>query len=148
MDELINRMNKLLASSYSYYLKASFFHWNVKGEYFPMYHSFLGDLYSEVYDSIDTIAEHIRQLDGVPQNSPSMLKQNTYLTEATSVINSKDMMSELLTDTQRLVKDLVEINTMSERFSEIGLSNFLQDRHAAFKKHAWMLKSIVDESTE
>lgn len=149
MEELIDRLNKFLASTYVIYLKSHFFHWNVRGSDFPMYHAFLGDFYAEIYGSVDDIAEHIRQLDGIPFNSPSMIRQNSYISEASNNVPvSIEMFNELLADVQQVSKDLVDINRISDRFSEIGLSNFLQDRHAAFRKHAWMLKSIVAKVPE
>lgn len=148
MEELINRLNKLLASSYVFYLKSHFYHWNVIGSDFPMNHKFLGDVYDEVYGSIDDFAEHIRQLDGIPLNAPSFLMQNSYLSEAKNTKYMKDIVTELLADVNKLSSDLVEVDRMADRYSEIGLSNFLQDRHAAFRKHAWMFKSILKEDAE
>jgi len=142
MDELINRMNRLLADSYQIYLKAHFFHWNVTDPNFPQYHEFLGNFYEEVYGSIDPIAEFIRTLDGTPQNSPSMLKQNSTVVETNEVRSAGEMMDELLFDTGVAVKDIMLAMEMADKFNEVGLSNYLQERHAAFKKHAWMLKSI------
>jgi starvation-inducible DNA-binding protein len=142
MDELINRMNRLLADSYQFYLKAHYFHWNVTGPNFPQYHEFLGNLYVEVYGSIDPIAEFIRTIDGTPQNSPSMLKQNSTVVETNDVRSAEEMMDELLLDTGAAVKSVMLAMEMADKFNEVGLSNFLQERHAAFKKHAWMLKSI------
>ena len=57
MDELKQLLKISLANSFAFYLKAQFYHWNVVGENFPQYHSFLGDLYEEVYGSGDNIAE-------------------------------------------------------------------------------------------
>lgn len=143
MEELIVRLNRFLASSYVFYLKAHFYHWNVFGADFPQYHEFFGNLYEEVYGSIDTIAEHIRQVNGVPQNAPSMLTQNSIISESKNTKYVDQIVTELLDDVDAIARDIVDINKISERFSEIGLSNYLQDRHAAFKKHSWMLKSIL-----
>jgi starvation-inducible DNA-binding protein len=145
MDELIDRLNKFLASTYVLYLKAHFYHWNVTGPDFPQYHEFLGDVYEEVYGSIDKVSEHVRQLNGVPENAPSALMRNSYILEAKTPKYVKEIIMEMLEDVDRLSSDLVDINKISERYSEIGLSNFLQDRHAAFRKHSWMFKSILKE---
>ena len=142
MEELINRMNRLLADSYQIYLKAHFFHWNVTGPDFPEYHQFLGNFYEEIYGSIDPIAEFIRTLDGTPQTSPSMIKQNSTVVETNEVRSASEMMEELLFDTGVAVKDIMQAMEMADKFNEVGLSNYLQERHAAFKKHAWMLRSI------
>ena len=144
MEELISRMNALLASSYMLYLKSSFYHWNVKHPDFPMYHQFFGDLYQEIYESIDDIAEHIRQLNGIPANSPSMLTQNSFVEGTTLVVPAPVMVANLYSDVNLFFQEIVKTNELAERFSEIGLANFLQDRHAALKKHAWMLRSMVE----
>lgn len=143
MEELIDRMNKLLANSYSLYLKAHFYHWNTFGQDFPQFHDFFGDFYEEVYGSIDTLAEFIRAMDGTPQNSISMLKQNSTLTEVTSPKNIPDSVEDIQFDVQVLIKDVLSTMDMADKFREVGLSNYLQERHAAYKKHAWMLKSIL-----
>lgn len=145
MDELIDRLNKFLASTYVLYLKAHFYHWNVTGPDFPQYHEFFGSVYEEIYGSIDMIAEHIRQLNGIPENSPTSLIRNSYISEAKNPKYVKEIVMELLDDVDRLSADLVDLNKISERYSEIGLSDYLTTRHAAFRKHSWMFKSIFKE---
>ena len=141
MEELIARMNRILADTYQIYLKTHFYHWNITGPDFPQYHEFLNEIYDEVYGSVDPIAEHIRQLDGIPQNAPSMIKQNSSIVETTSVKPALDMLEDINFDMQTIVKNITETAKLADKFSELGLSNFLQDRHAAYKKHIWMLKS-------
>jgi starvation-inducible DNA-binding protein len=145
MEELIDRLNRFLASSYVLYLKTHFYHWNVFGADFPQYHEFFGNVYEEVYGSIDTIAEHIRQINGIPENAPSLLLKNSIISESRNTKYVNEIVTELLDDVDAIARDIVDINKISERFSEIGLSNYLQDRHAAFKKHSWMLKSILKQ---
>jgi DNA-binding ferritin-like protein len=71
-----------------------------------------------------------------------MLKQNSTVVETNEVRSAGEMMDELLFDTGIAVKDIMLAMEMADKFNEVGLSNYLQERHAAFKKHAWMLKSI------
>lgn len=143
MDELINRLNKVLANATMLYLKASFFHWNVTGSNFPQYHSFFGDFYNEIYGSVDTIAEYIRTLDGIPHSAPSMVKANSSISEVSEVGSAENMMRGLLEDVYTSNKDIMSAIDMADKFKKVGISNFLQERQAAFDKHAWMLKSIL-----
>ena len=62
MEQLILQLKRILATSFAMYLKSHNFHWNVEGPDFPEYHEFLGNLYEEVYGSVDEIAEKIRML--------------------------------------------------------------------------------------
>lgn len=56
MNDLIQQMKVVLADTFTFYLKAHNFHWNVEGPDFQQYHSFLGDLYGEVWGATDAIA--------------------------------------------------------------------------------------------
>jgi starvation-inducible DNA-binding protein len=143
MDELIDRLNKVLADSYQFSLKSHFYHWNVTGPDFPQYHDFLGDIYAEVRGSIDQTAEYIRTIDGVPHNSPSMVRQNSDIKETSVVKPALEMISDLVSDTAIAVNNLMDAMEMADKFNEVGISNYLQERHAAYKKHAWMLKSTL-----
>ena len=62
--QLIDKLKELLASTFSLYLKAHNYHWNVTGPNFAQYHEFFGDFYEEVHGSVDTTAEEIRKLGG------------------------------------------------------------------------------------
>jgi starvation-inducible DNA-binding protein len=53
MNDLIEQMKVVLADSFVMYTKAHGYHWNVEGTLFPMLHDFFGDIYAEVYGSID-----------------------------------------------------------------------------------------------
>ena len=60
MEELAQSLKVAQAESFSFYLKAHKFHWNVEGPDFVQYHEFLADLYTEVWAGVDVIAELIR----------------------------------------------------------------------------------------
>jgi len=141
MDELINLMEKTLADSFAFYLKAHKFHWNVEGPDFKQYHDLFGGLYEEVWGAVDSIAEHIRTLDAYAPGSLSKFSELTTIAESNSTPSASSMVTELLSDNQKVVNSLTEAYKMAERFSELGLANFLQDRIDIHKKHGWMLRA-------
>lgn len=142
MDELAQLLSKALADTFAMYLKSHNFHWNVKGPNFPQYHGYLGDLYLELHGAVDPIAEHIRTLDAFAPGSLSRYLALTSISDNNDEISAAEMFTQLLSDNQTVVNSLVDAEKMATRFSEIGISNFLQDRIDIHKKHAWMLKSI------
>lgn len=142
MNELTNTLVKALADSAAFYLKAQGFHWNVEGDDFPMYHQFFGELYEEVYGAVDTIAELIRTLDVKSPAGINTLGKLTGISES-SASTSDAMITELFRDNQIVLSSLLACYNQAERFSEFGISNFIQDRIQAHKKHAWMLRSMT-----
>ena len=84
MDELKTSIKVLLANATVMYYKAHQFHWNVEGSDFTQYHEFFGDLYTDVYDSIDPIAENLRKLDEyAPVSLDELFKYKTLQEETT-----------------------------------------------------------------
>lgn len=141
MNELQDLMRKVLADSFAFYLKAHNFHWNVEGPDFKQYHDLFGGLYEEVWEAVDAIAEHIRAIEGYAPGSLSKFAELTKINDNNSFPVAEVMIKELLSDNQKVITSLTEAFKMAERFSEVGLSNFLQDRIDIHKKHGWMLRA-------
>lgn len=142
MEELINKMKVVLASTFAFYLKAHNFHWNVEGVNFPQYHEFFGNLYEEVHGAVDTIAEEIRALDAYAPGSLKRFQELSTIMDETSVPSAVIMCQRLEKDNQTLLLDLEQAYNEAERTKQLGLANFLQDRIDAHKKHGWMLKAV------
>jgi starvation-inducible DNA-binding protein len=142
-EELIVAVKKVLADTFIMYYKAHSYHWNVEGSDFPQYHSFLNDLYEEIFGAVDTIAEHIRQIDGYTPTSLTELKSYSMISEDEDAVSAISMMNRLLDANNLVLASLMMAYQAAEQATEIGLSNFLQDRVAAHQKHGWMLKSIT-----
>lgn len=142
MDELIQEMKIALASAFSFYLKAHYFHWNVEGPNFPQYHAFFGDLYEEVYGSVDQFAEEIRALGSYSPGSLGRFKELSIVEDEINIPNSATMIRELMLDNQRIIDLLEKINSMANEQGKSGLSNFIEDRIDKHSKHGWMLRAI------
>jgi starvation-inducible DNA-binding protein len=132
------------------YTKAHGYHWNVEGKLFPMFHDFFGDIYAEVYGSIDGTAEQIRQIQG--RAIHSLLEFDKYRTipdtPVTVPTDSVGMLTDLFSANQLILASLMKAYEMANTNNEDGLSNYLQDRIMAHKKHAWMLRSTLNKAGE
>lgn len=142
MNELINQMKVVLASSFALYLKTHNFHWNIEGPNFPQYHSFLDGMYNEIWGAVDVIAEHIRILDAYAPGSLSRYSQLSVINDQSNVPAAKAMLAELELDNQKIINELNKALELAESSDKHGLSNFIQDRIDIHEKHKWMLRSI------
>lgn len=140
---LADTLKQTLSDTYVLYFKAHSFHWNVEGSDFAQYHEFIGSFYSEVYGSIDTIAELIRTLDVYAPVSLSRLIDLSSITESDVIPDARNMLTQLKSDNDRYLAQLVKTYNEAEQSSEFGISNFLQDRIQAHEKHAWMFRAIT-----
>ena len=143
MNKLIEQMKVLLGSTFSLYLKVHGFHWNVKGSDFYQYHTFLEKIYSDLYATLDPIAEEIRALDSYAPGSVSRMKELSFIQDEERLLEPLDMFRVILDDNDKMLVELKKTYSLAEEAGEIGLSNFLQDKYDAHKKLAWMIKSTV-----
>lgn len=140
---LVESMRLVLANSFAFYLKAHGYHWNVEGSNFAEYHKFLGDLYEEVHDAVDGLAELIRTLDVyAPSNLQEFLMLSTIPLDE-SVTSSSTMMMNLYRDNKIVLESLNNAFRLSDMDNKMGVNNFLQDRIDVHEKHGWMLRSFI-----
>jgi len=143
MEELQKAAKVAFASTFSFYLKAHNFHWNITGPDFLEYHDLFGRIYEEVYASIDDFAEKIRSLDTFVPASLDRFTMLTLVDDETEILDQNSMVSELYQDNQKMVKLLKMVYDVAEQFGENGFSNFLAERMDAHRKHGWMLKASM-----
>lgn len=143
MESLQLSLQKTLADAFTMYFKAHTFHWNVEGPDFKQYHDLFGDIYEEVYGSVDLLAEHIRQIDAYTPTTLKQLSGLTVVTEDETVMPALQMVKSLMDANSMVLASLMLSYRDADVASELGLANFLQDRIAAHQKHAWMLKATL-----
>lgn len=143
MDELKDLLNKLLAESFAFYIKAQYYHWNVTGPNFPQYHEFFGNLYDEVQKSIDNTAEHLRALDGTPVGGFQKFMELSSVKHDNSVPTCDVMIEGLHSENEKIIDTLRKIFNIANRLDEQGLANYIGGRLETHKKHAWMLKATM-----
>lgn len=143
-DELNEAMCQCFADTFVFYLKAHGYHWNVEGKDFGPFHTFFELIYSEVYGTIDKMAEEIRTL-----NHYALYRLHEF-----AEYRSLPDVPLTPTDPLNMVKDLYESNmtligrlniaqSLAEKAGILGLANYLQDRVDAHEKHGWMLRSFL-----
>lgn len=140
---LIDLLKTALATNFVFFTKTQFFHWNVEGSDFIQYHEFLGELYQDVYSSIDPIAELIRTQDSYAPGTLDRFKELSTIKETDVVPGAMEMFQILLEDNKDVLASLTAAYLVAEQEKKVGISNYLQDRIQAHEKHDWMLRSIL-----
>ena len=141
-EQLISQMKVILASSFSFYLKAHNYHWNVTGPNFAQYHEFFGDLYTEVWESLDTTAEEIRKLGSFAPGSLSRYSEITRIEDELNIPDSSVMFGRLADDNDKLLELLYRARATADEVDAAGTLDYLEARIGIHEKHAWMLKSF------
>ena len=131
------------ASSYTFYVKTQFYHWNVEGDKFYMYHELFGKIYEEVQGALDGFAEQIRTLETYAPGTLARIKELSSLEESEVIPSGIEMVRSLYADNRKVIADLLTAYKSAENEGELGISNFLQDRITAHEKHNWFLRASL-----
>jgi starvation-inducible DNA-binding protein len=140
---LADNLKELLATTYSYKIKAQAFHWNIEGSNFPQYHEFLGEIYEDADSAIDPLAEYIRTLDVYAPGSFKRFSELSKIEDQLKVPKAELMLKELLKDTETLLALLKDAFDVATTDREQGIANFLADRITSHGKYKWQLSATL-----
>jgi starvation-inducible DNA-binding protein len=143
MNDLIQQMKVVLASSFAMYLKAHNFHWNVEGPNFSEYHKLFGDIYEDIWGSVDEVAERIRTLDQYAPGSMSRFTQLSVIDDQLNIPSARAMVQELLSDNAKIIAELDKAFALADKANKQGLADYFAGRIDAHEKHGWMLRATL-----
>ncbi|MEO1693087.1 MAG: Dps family protein, partial [Cyanobacteria bacterium J06631_6] len=95
-QEIADGLSRLLADTYTLYLKTHNFHWNVTGSMFNTLHSMFEEQYNELALAVDLIAERIRALGFPAPATYSKYAELTSITETLDIPNANEMILQLV----------------------------------------------------
>jgi starvation-inducible DNA-binding protein len=137
-------LSRVLADTYSLYLKTHNFHWNVTGPMFQTLHLMFETQYNELWLAVDLIAERIRAL-GFP--APGTYKQFAELSsieQASSVPEAKEMIRLLVAGHETVARTAREVFKAAEKANDQPTCDLLTQRMQVHEKTAWMLRSLLE----
>ena len=143
---LSDLLKTYLASTFSYYLKAHYFHWNVEGPDFGELHGFFSDIYEDSYSAVDPIAEYIRTTDEYAPGSLSRFLELTQIPDQTKVPRARLMLEELLADTQIMIGMSRQVFDAAATEGREDIANFAAERQSQHGKYQWQLKSYLKDA--
>jgi starvation-inducible DNA-binding protein len=137
-------LSRLLADSYTLYLKTHNFHWNVTGPMFTTLHTLFETEYTELALAVDEIAERIRARGAVAPGSYSAFTALSTVREAEGVPKATDMIRELVEDQARVVATARAVVEAAEAAGADATADLGIRRIQVHEKHAWMLASHLE----
>lgn len=143
--EVAQGLSRLLADSYTLYLKTHNFHWNVTGPMFNTLHLMFEQQYTELSTAVDIIAERIRALGEFAPGSYADFAKLTTIAEATGVPPAKEMIHQLLVGHETVARTARSIFPAAEKGSDEASLDLLTGRIQIHEKTAWMLRAMLRE---
>ena len=138
-------LSRLLADSYTLYLKTHFFHWNVTGPMFQTLHLMFEAQYNELALAVDQVAERIRALGHVAPGSYADYARLTSISESQGVPKAQDMIRELVQGHETVCRTARSLFPLADAASDEPTADLLTQRLQVHEKTAWMLRSLLED---
>ncbi|MCC6275473.1 MAG: DNA starvation/stationary phase protection protein [Leptospiraceae bacterium] len=142
--EISDGLSKLLADTYTLYHKTHGYHWNVTGPMFNTLHLMFMEQYTELWNSIDIIAERIRSLGFFAPTGYSNLTKLTSIEDDKDVPNASSMINNQVKGNEAVIKTARNILKSAESANDQATLDLLTQRLNIHEKTAWMLRSMQE----
>jgi starvation-inducible DNA-binding protein len=142
--EIVEGLSRLLADTYTLYLKTHNFHWNVTGPMFQTLHLMFEGQYTELALAVDAIAERIRSLGFPAPATYSEYAKLSSISETPGVPKAEEMIRLLVEGQEAVVRTARSIFPVIDNASDEPTADLLTQRMQVHEKAAWMLRSLLE----
>ena len=142
--EIADGLSRLLADTYTLYLKTHNFHWNVTGPMFQTLHLMFETQYTELALAVDLIAERIRALGFPAPGTYQDFARLSSIKEDSGVPKAEEMIRLLVQGQESVARTARSIFAVVDRVSDEPTADLLTQRMQTHEKTAWMLRSLLD----
>ncbi|RYE57549.1 MAG: DNA starvation/stationary phase protection protein [Sphingobacteriales bacterium] len=139
-----NGLSKLLADTYTLYLKTHNFHWNVTGPMFQTLHLMFETQYTELALAVDVIAERIRSLGVYAPGTYKQFAALSSIKEEDGIPKAQDMIRLLVEGQESVVRTARSLYSVVEKANDEATADLLTQRIQLHEKTAWMLRSLLE----
>ena len=143
--EIASGLGKLLADTYTLYLKTHNFHWNVTGPMFQTLHLMFEKQYNELWLATDAIAERIRSLGAPAPGTYAEFARLSSIKETSGVPKAEEMIRLLVEGQEAVVRTARSLFPVVEKASDEATADLLTQRIQLHEKTAWMLRSLLEK---
>ena len=144
--DIADGLSRLLADSYTLYLKTHNYHWNVTGPQFTTLHELFEVHYLELAQAVDEIAERIRALGHRAPGSYREFSELSVIEEESDNPAAREMIRRLVEGQETVARTAREIFPVVEAASDEPTADLLTQRMQVHEKNAWMLRSLLEEA--
>ncbi len=136
-------LSRLLADTYTLYIKTHGYHWNVTGPMFNTLHAMFQTQYTEMQAAVDEIAERIRTLGFPAPGSFGAYAGLTSIPEDKGQPEAMEMVANLLAGNETVAKTARTVLATAAEANDQPTADLLTQRLQVHEKTAWMLRSLL-----
>src|SRR5208283_4499444 len=113
--DISGALNVLLADMFALYMKTKNFHWHMSGPHFRDYHLLLDEQATQIYATIDPLAERVRKLGKTTLRSVGNVARLARMKDNDEdFVPPQQMLQELLSDNRAMASSLREAHEICD----------------------------------
>ena len=143
-EKIAGGLSRLLADTYTLYLKTHNFHWNVTGPMFQTLHLMFETQYNELALAVDLVAERIRALGFPAPGTYRKFVELSAIKEDEGIPKAEDMIRRLVEAHETVARTAREVFRAADESSDQPTCDLLTQRMQVHEKTAWMLRSLLE----
>jgi starvation-inducible DNA-binding protein len=139
-------LSKLLADTYTLYLRTHNFHWNVTGPMFNTLHAMFMAQYTELWNAVDPVAERIRSLGHPAPGSYAQFGKLSSLRDApANPPKALQMVRILVEGHEAVARTARAVFPLAGKAGDEPTTDPLTQRLTVHEQTAWMLRSLLED---
>jgi starvation-inducible DNA-binding protein len=140
IPEIAQALNGLVADSYALYTKTKNFHWHVSGPHFRDYHLLFDEQATEIFATVDDLAERVRKLGAKTIHSiGEIAKLQTIKDNNKDFVSPADMLKELMEDNKTVIRAMRAAHEIADKHEDVATASILENFIDAAEKRNWFL---------
>ena len=140
IPEIAEALNGLVADSYALYTKTKNFHWHVSGPHFRDYHLLFDEQATEIFATVDELAERVRKLGAKTVHSiGEIARLQTIKDNDKDYVAPGDMLIELMEDNKKVIKRMRAAHEIADKHDDVATASILENFIDGAEKRNWFL---------
>lgn len=140
---IIGHLETLIADSYALMAQTHLAHWNVEGTDFFQLHTAFEGQYTELFEAVDMIAEHLRTLEAYAPGGLGMLDDLSGVGRMERRLTGKDYVAHLVEFHESLVANAKTGRQAAGDAGDTETEDLFIERIRVHEKAIWMLRSYL-----
>jgi starvation-inducible DNA-binding protein len=133
-------LNKLAADAFALYVKTKNFHWHMSGPHFRDYHLLLDDQATQIFATIDPLAERSRKLGQTTLRSIGHIARLARVADDDSeFVSPANMLLELVNDNREFTSNLRVAHEVAEERKDAATTSILEIYLDESERRTWFL---------
>ncbi len=144
-DAVVKGLQQQVANAFILYLNYKHYHWQTFGPLFRDLHLLFDEFATEVYETVDPLAERVRMIGQNPVSRIEEFQKTATIKSAADSRSMSEMIKEADINVIRIIKEMRQAIKTADEADDPGTADVLTRFVQVHEKHEWWLRDILEK---